>query len=207
MARKKKEYVVDQDRVFESDAHLMNAFKRCKDGVVYIGIDPGASGGISAFCDGEIIVERMPEEAEACRMLREMIDEREAVLFIEKVFAVRGQKSMQEYMTRAGSLMGAVYASTQVSSVFEIAPKMWQDFYDFDSRTKVHPLVPGLDARDKRKQQNARRADIKEVSRNLFAHLVPDYAQDMLKKSNDGMSDSFLILLYGVSVMRVVEKK
>jgi hypothetical protein len=165
-----------------------------------IGIDPGASGGI-AWIDGNgMNAIKMPEERPACRYLYRLIDAfhlHSPHIYIEKVFISPRQASMVSYVSRYGSLIGAIFAHTSTfPEIYEVPPLEWQAHYP-ELATKLLPLKKGSPRGELKDAKAERRREIKSLSREIASTLYPHLAPLLKPKSSDGIADAVLICLYG----------
>ena len=164
-----------------------------------IGIDPGVKGAIAWIDGAGMNVLKMPPERDACRALNSLIDslkEHRPAVFIEEVFIVRAQANMKNYVTRYGTLLGAVYAHITDVELYEVPPTQWQEHYTSLTTTDLHSSrrLPRAEAAAIKKQ---RRAEIKQSSRSTAACLYPQFSKDLQKTTADGLSDAILLCLYG----------
>lgn len=186
--------------ISQDDVKFISVLEEIPKDIFVIGIDPGKTGGIVTIDKGYAHAIRMLSEAESCRYIFNKVnDSRKTTwMFIEKAFTKSGQQGMREYLTRAGTLMGALYATGVECELFEIAPDKWQALFDFDKRCTVPAPYKGMDARDRTTVKARRRAEFKKISRELASFLFPVYKKELSIGKNDGMSDALLITLYGL---------
>lgn len=164
-----------------------------------IGIDPGVKGAIAWIDANGMNCIKMPTEREACRSLNSLISSLSPfnpAVFIEEVFIVRGQASMKNYVTRYGTLLGAVYSNLTDIELYEVPPTQWQEHYSSLTTTQLvaNRRLPRAEAAAIKKQ---RRAEIKQSSRSTASCLYPQFAKELQKTTADGISDAILICLYG----------
>jgi hypothetical protein len=135
--------------------------------MIYIGIDPGKTGGIAWICQGEADVRKMPAtEHDVCELLAGLW---RCVLTagLEKVHAMRGKDGRKQGVASAftfgqnyGTLRGCL---TALKIPFcDVTPTQWQR--EFGLAGKKHP--------DNTAKKNAH----KQMAQQLFPHLTITHA-------------------------------
>jgi crossover junction endodeoxyribonuclease RuvC len=169
-----------------------------------IGIDPGKSGGIAAYCDGKIAVNPMPDSVAGKRDLivgmlntapdgHVLLDIRykNCICYIEDVHAMPGQgvTSMFNFGYGLGELYGIL--SVLDIPVVAVTPQAW------------HKVVYGT---------GVKTVDWKgyaiEQARMLYPEAVDLYMKDhpRSKKYPDGMAEALMIMRYGLLKERDMER-
>lgn len=186
--------------ISQDDVKFASVLEEIPKDVFVIGIDPGKTGGLVTIDNGYIHAIRMLSEADSCRHIFTKAYEarKRTWMFLEKAFMKSGQQGMREYLTRTGTLMGALYAAAVEYELFEIDPHNWQELFDFDKRCTIPAPYKGMDARNKASIKAQRRNEFKRISRELASFLFPAYKKELSIGKNDGISDALLITLYGL---------
>lgn len=144
--------------------------------MIWIGIDPGGSGGMALICNGDIIAHKMPEtEQDAYRILRPIAQaENGCKAYIEKVGAMPGQgvTSMFSFGQSYGFLRGLLVA---LEIPFEeVRPQAWQKMF-------------GLIQKGQKLSQTDKKNRNKQKAQQLWPHL----------KITHAVADALLIAEYG----------
>lgn len=147
----------------------------------YIGIDPGASGGVVVLDKASRIVLKtpMPDLPKLCHLLE---GNWPTHVFLEQVASRPGQgvSSVFKFGCHYGSLMGVLTALGIAHTL--VRPQTWMK--------QMHMGTSGTDTKD-RSAQAARRLWPKEDWR----------ASERCKKDHDGMQEAALVCLYGIRLL------
>jgi hypothetical protein len=102
-----------------------------KNRVVYVGVDPGKSGGMAVSCDGLVLVRKMPEtEKDVLEYFRGLVNFGPAVVAVEKVGGFIQDtptpgSAMFNFGWNYGSLRMAILANDWPITE-SVAPQTWQ---------------------------------------------------------------------------------
>ncbi len=155
---------------------------------VVFGIDPGVSGAVSVFLDGEgTDVTDLPimaraaggnlingsELANRLRIIRQLHPGAAFVAYLEQVHAMRGQgvTSTFNFGESYGTIKGVLQALG--IAIHSVRPQAWKKSF-------------GLSGADK------------DASRTLAIERFPALASQLTRKKDGGRGESLLIGLYGV---------
>jgi crossover junction endodeoxyribonuclease RuvC len=142
---------------------------------IYIGIDPGADGGIAVIENEHIIVSTFSTEAmvEICRAISDRCDDIKVTTCLEKVGAMpkQGVTSMFNFGKNVGFIEGAL--SANYIPYQAVPPQKWKKEYSISS--------------DKNKSI--------EVCKKLFPN-VNLKRTERCKKDHDGMAEALLMAEY-----------
>jgi hypothetical protein len=141
--------------------------------VIYVGIDPGVSGGIAWTGPEGAKAERMPEaEADVVRLLA--AHAQEAVAVIERVASSpqMGVTSAFTFGRTYGFLRGCLV--TLGIPFMEVAPLKWQRALECLSPAKPSGVV--LSAAQKSERQREHKNQTKARAQQLFPHLQVTHA-------------------------------
>lgn len=140
-------------------------------GKTYIGIDPGAKGGIAIIGDGGSRVR--PLSPEALRAMLKNIDNSNALCFVEQVGAMPGQgvTSMFNFGKGYGYILGVL--ETLEIPYQTVSPRKWKKAFSLSNDKKLSV----------------------DTAKRLFpgVSLLPS---DRCRKDSDGMAEALLIGLY-----------
>jgi crossover junction endodeoxyribonuclease RuvC len=150
--------------------------------MITIGIDPGLTGAISIFKNGEFVhVEDMPV-IEKLTGKGKMVDARElraicecaeiTTYWIEDVHAMPGQGVSS--MFSFGRSLGVIEGVTAGQAINYVNPRKWKKHF-------------GLSGKDK------------DAARTMAKLKFPDAAEHLTRKKDIGRADAILIGAYGVS--------
>jgi len=132
---------------------------------LYIGIDPGQSGGIAAIFNGTSFAYKMPEtEVDFIILMRRIvtpnIDKKDVIVLLEKVHSMPGQgvASTFKFGKGYGLLRGVIL--TMGLRLEDVTPQAWQKGLAIPKRDK---------SRDESKTHFKNR--LKAMAQQLFPHI------------------------------------
>jgi hypothetical protein len=139
--------------------------------VIFIGIDPGASGGLAAIDpEGKVIdLTAMPaEEGDILSWCLRMSAGSSGVAYIEMVTGYVGKAESQSSMFEFGKNVGSVHMAMVAAgfidgeSLREVQSGVWQSRVGASRRRK------GIDKRDRARAKTEHKASLRDLARSQF---------------------------------------
>lgn len=146
---------------------------------LYVGVDPGAKGGIAYICGKESNAIKCPGSprnmADSAGQILNMFFENgispsHTFVGIERVHSMPGQKGMFKFGTNFGIWLG-IFGANSIEPIL-VHPQTWQTMYRKDG------LIAGIKGTERRNKK-------KLIAQNIFRHLkVTQLTSDALLIAN-----------------------
>ena len=146
---------------------------------LYVGVDPGAKGGIAYICGKESNAIKCPGSpknmADSTRHILNMFvadgtSPSHTFVGIERVHSMPGQKGMFKFGTNFGMWLG-IFGANNIEPIL-VHPQTWQTMYRKDG------LIAGMEGTERRNKKKA-------IAQSIFKHLkVTQLTSDALLIAN-----------------------
>lgn len=145
----------------------------------YVGVDPGSKGAIAFIYTGKprkIVIEDMPSEIEALRILKHSTLERDEdyKVAMELVHPLPGQSCIASFTYGENNMLAKLLVMCYNSNPVMVSPQRWKNYY-------------GLKRAKGESKTEYKRKSV-DKARELFPELT-----EQLKYSKDGRAEALLI--------------